>query len=72
MNADRLPIYEAEHRRWMMSELLMGYRTGEKTDRSHFIHEDIIPFEQLTSGEQEKDKILIDAIDEILADKFVS
>lgn len=66
MNGDRLPIYEAEHRRWMMSELLMGFKTGKETDKKKFIHADIIPFKNLSAGEQNKDKILIDAMDYIL------
>lgn len=66
MNGDRLSIYEAEHRRWMMSELLMGFRTGEKTDKKRFVHADIVPFYELPKEEQEKDKILIDAMDYIL------
>lgn len=55
-----MPIYEAEHRRWMMSELLMGFASGEKTDKKRFIHADIVPFDCLTPEEQHKDKILID------------
>jgi len=67
MDGNRLPIYEAEHRRWMMSVLLMGYKPGEKSDKEHFIHGDIRPFDELSPEEQEKDKILIDAMPEILA-----
>ena len=33
-----------------------------------YIHVDIIPFKELPPSEQDKDKILIDAINEILAD----
>lgn len=66
MSGDGLPIYEAEHRRWMMSELLMGFKTGKETDRKRFIHADIIPFENLSEDEQKKDKILIDAMEYIL------
>ncbi len=68
MKGDRTPIYEAEHRRWMMSVLLMGYSPGKKTYKTYYIHADIIPFDKLTKEEQEKDKILIDAMDEILSD----
>jgi hypothetical protein len=32
MNGDRTPIYEAEHRRWMMSELLMGWEPRPESD----------------------------------------
>ena len=67
MNGDRRPIYEAEHRRWMMSVLLMGYAAGDVTDKKRFIHADIVPFDALSKDEQEKDKILIDAMDYILS-----
>lgn len=62
---DRRPVYEAEHRRWLVSELIMGYAPGPKTDKANFIHADIVPFDALPPSEQEKDKTLIDKIDEI-------
>jgi len=67
MDGDRMPVYEAEHRRWMMSMLIMGTRPGEIRDKARFIHNDIVPFDELTPEEQEKDKILIDAMPDILA-----
>ncbi len=66
MDGDRLPVYEAEHRRWMMSVLIMGYEAGESRDRDRFVHNDIRPFDELSPEEREKDKILIDALPEIL------
>lgn len=54
-------VYEAEHRRWVMSELLMGWKPGEKTDKSRYVHADIVPFDKLPVAEQEKDKRIIDA-----------
>ena len=66
MTGDRMAVYEAEHRRWMMSELIMGFAPGAATDKRRFIHADIVPFDDLTPEEQVKDKILIDAIDYIL------
>lgn len=62
----QLPIYEAEHRRWMMSELLMGFVPGPKTDKKRFIHADLVPFDKLTPEEQLKDKLIIDQINYIL------
>jgi hypothetical protein len=66
MNGDRSAIYEAEHRRWMMSVLIMGWQVGPKRDKAHFIHHDIVPFDELTPEERNKDKILIDALPSIL------
>lgn len=60
-DADGNAVYEAEHRRWMMSELLMGWQPGAKTDKKQFIHADIVPFDRLPADEQEKDKRIIDA-----------
>ena len=50
----------------MMSELIMGFAPGAKTDKKRFIHADIVPFDDLTKEEQDKDQILIDAMDYIL------
>ncbi|MCQ2118347.1 MAG: hypothetical protein MJY84_00325 [Bacteroidales bacterium] len=66
IESDQLSVYEAEHRRWMMSALLMGYKPGPVKDKKRFIHPDIVPFESLPEEEKDKDKILIDAIDYIL------
>ena len=66
IDSDRMTVYEAEHRRWMMSALLMGYKPGPVKDKKRFIHPDIVPFDSLSEEEKEKDRILIDAIDYIL------
>jgi hypothetical protein len=66
MNGDRSAIYEAEHRRWMMSVLIMGWQVGPTRDKARFIHHDIVPFDELMPEEQNKDKILIDALPHIL------
>ena len=68
MDGDRRPIYEAEHRRWMMSELIMGYSYAPVRDKAKFPHNDIIPFDELPASEQDKDKILIDAMKNIVAE----
>lgn len=66
IEVEQLSVYEAEHRRWMMSALLMGYKPGPVKDKKRFIHPDIVPFGSLSEDEKNKDKILIDAIDYIL------
>lgn len=60
MEKDIEEVYEAEHRRWMMSEFLMGFRYGPKRDKVLFTHNDLVPFKDLPVEEQDKDKILID------------
>ncbi len=66
MNGDRMPIYEAEHRRWVMSELIMGFKPGKKRDKEYFIHNDIIPFDELPEKEKVKDQDIIDAMPDII------
>jgi hypothetical protein len=66
MNGDRSVIYETEHRRWMMSVLIMGWHAGAKRDNTTFTHNDIVPFDKLSEEEQMKDKVLIDALPDIL------
>lgn len=66
IGSEKMPVYETEHRRWVMSSLLMGYRPGPVKDKKRFIHPDIVPFTSLPDEEKDKDKILIDAIDYIL------
>lgn len=46
---DREPIYEAEHRRWMMSKLLMGLE-----------HEGIVPYNELPQYKLDNFKNIID------------
>ena len=58
--------YEAEHRRWVMSELIMGFRPAATTNKKVFEHADLVPFEELSVEEQGKDAILIDAMPYIL------
>jgi len=66
MNGDRMPIYEAEHRRWVMSELIMGFKPGKNRDKEYFIHNDIIPFDELPEKEKVKDQDIIDAMPDII------
>ncbi len=65
-NFDMMQLYEVEHRRWMMSVLLMGFYTGDKRDKKKFVHSDIIQFDDLTKEEKDKDKLLIDAMEYII------
>lgn len=74
-DCDEVKLYECEHRRWMASVLLLGYRamTPEeiaktraegrvKEMKAQFKHVDIVPFEDLPKEEQDKDKVLLDAL----------
>lgn len=68
-------LFECEHRRWMATALMTGYRamTPEqiaqtrkekkvKEYKKRFLHVDIVPFDDLPKDEQDKDRLLIDNI----------
>ena len=70
-------LSEVEHRRWMVSVLLMGYSAapkGERTDRSRFkelknkefIHLDIAPFDELVHDTDKKDRLIVQNIPYII------
>ncbi len=72
--------YEAEHRRWSLSVLLMGYKPypEEMNDKaraegtfkklkSQFIHLDLMPYDKLPESEKAKDKLLIDNSEYIIS-----
>jgi RyR domain/TrkA-N domain len=46
----------AEHLRWMQERLDGGWRFGAKTDRAKKIHSSLVPYEQLSEEEKEKDR----------------
>ncbi|MDE6137257.1 MAG: hypothetical protein K2F97_07275 [Muribaculaceae bacterium] len=73
VRCDRRLFYECEHRRWMLSVLLMGYKAmspGEaaaaraegrgKELKKRFVHHDIVPYDLLSEEEKSKDRIIID------------
>lgn len=63
---DKKAIYEAEHRRWMSTELLLGYSYSTIKDKARFLHNDICPREDLPKSERYKDKTILDAAEYIL------
>ena len=52
-------LCESEHRRWNVSQLLMGYIPGEQTDKEQFVHADLKPYEELPPEEHKKDYLLV-------------
>lgn len=50
---------EAEHRRWMASVLLIGTFPADTKDKTHFLHPDIVPYDELSEAEKDKDKTLL-------------
>ncbi len=58
-------LRDAEHRRWMMSMLLMGYRSGP-TDERTFTRHDIIPFDRLPEELKTKDSYILENAEYIM------
>lgn len=52
---DKDMLFEAEHRRRMMSMLLMGYSAG-KTDKKTFTHQDVTRYELLSDDKKKRDE----------------
>lgn len=70
--SDLTPVNEVEHRRWMATVLLMGYRACPadkiasaraegrfKELKARFIHLDIVPYDSLPAEEKNKDELII-------------
>jgi voltage-gated potassium channel Kch len=60
-------LSEMEHRRWMAERLMDGWRYGPKRDNTKKIHRLLVPYEQLSVEEKNKDKDMIDNIKNLVA-----
>ncbi len=56
-----------EHERWMSEKVDGGWRYGEKRDDAQKIHPSLVPYENLSEPEKEKDRDTIRQIPEILS-----
>ena len=56
-----------EHERWMSEKREGGWRYGEKRDDAQKIHPSLVPYEDLSEPEKEKDRDTIRQIPEILS-----
>ena len=59
-------LAQLEHRRWMADKYLAGYSFGLQRDEDRMLHPDLIPWEQLTEGDKEKDRENIRQIPKLL------
>lgn len=68
-------LFECEHRRWMSTMLMSGYRAltpGEiarvraegrvKEEKDRFRHVDIVPYDDLPEEEKDKDRVLVEQL----------
>jgi hypothetical protein len=59
-------LAQLEHRRWMADKYLAGYSYGEVRDEDRMMHPDLIPWEELTEADKEKDRANIRQIPHLL------
>jgi hypothetical protein len=59
-------LAEAEHSRWVQAKHADGWAYGRKTDRAKKLHKCLVPWNKLTKGEKEKDRVLVRDIPKIL------
>ena len=59
-------LAQLEHRRWMADKYLAGYSFGETRDEDRMLHPDLIPWEELTEEDKEKDRANIRQIPQLL------
>ncbi len=60
-------LSEMEHRRWMAERLMDGWRYGPKRDNARKIHHLLVPYDQLSESEKNKDKDMIQNIRNLVA-----
>lgn len=74
-HGDKESMARVEHNRWNMEKLLIGYRALTEEERqewtkekmkevrkTHFIHHDIRPYDDLPSTEQQNDKNIVESL----------
>jgi hypothetical protein len=59
-------LAQLEHRRWMADKYLAGYSYGKVRDEDRMLHPDLIPWEELTEADKEKDRANIRQIPHLL------
>ena len=60
-------LAQLEHRRWLADKYLAGYSYGKVRDEDHMLHPDLIPWEELSETDKDKDRSNIRQIPELMA-----
>lgn len=55
------PLSKMEHNRWMAEKVLQGWAYGPNTDKRTFTHKNIVPWDDLTEEEKDKDSTQVRA-----------
>jgi hypothetical protein len=66
-DSDIMLLAKIEHDRWMREKIETGWKWAEETDKENRLHKSILPWDKLSTEEQEKDCVLIRGIPKILA-----
>ena len=66
-NEDEIEVLaEKEHARWVRQKQENGWRYGSATDKSRMLHRDLVPWNELTESDKEKDRFMVRAIPRIV------
>jgi len=60
-------LAKIEHKRWMQEKLDNGWHYAKKTDKATKLHKSLIPWDELSEDEKEKDRVLVNGIPIILS-----
>lgn len=60
-------LAKLEHERWVRMKLAEGWQEATVTDKEYKLHQDMVPWEQLSELAKNKDRNLVKAIPKILA-----
>ena len=52
---DAIALARIEHDRWWNAKVKAGWKVGPVTDKANKIHASMVPWEQLSQGEKDKD-----------------
>jgi len=60
-------LAEKEHERWMKLKLESGWQYAPETDKKKYLHAALVPWEELSEEDKEKDRVMVRQIPDILA-----
>jgi hypothetical protein len=60
-------LAKREHARWVARKLKTGWRYGEPRDNARKLHPSIRPWEELSEGERDKDRMMVREMPDIIA-----
>ena len=60
-------LSEQEHERWMGLKIQSGWKHAPETDKEKHLHAALVPWEDLSEADKEKDRVMVRKIPDILA-----